>query len=429
MRITALQDPTKRTDVWDPIKYIPLSFDPSWALSLGGELRERFEYYSNPDFGLQGQMADGYLLHRLLLHADLHLGPYVRTFLQLGNHLAPGKDLAPPPYLDRLDVQQAFLDLRLPIAAAADLDPVLRIGRQEMVFGSQRLVSVRDAPNVRRSFDGVRIGDTINEVRVDAFLTRPVLLKKGVFDDGPNHDQAFWGVYATVPSGLGMLGSIALYYLGLENERARYAAGAGTERRQSIGARVFGAAGGWDWDWEALGQFGTFADQDIRAWTIATNTGYTFDVAGWRVRLGVKADYASGDDNPFDRTLGTFSALFPKLSYLSSAALFAPANVMDVQPTLTLKPTENLTITFGYDLLWRLTVQDAVYIGPQVPVAGTAGQGNRFTGRQYSVDVTWQVDRHIQIDAGHVRVDVARSLRAVGGQDVDFGYVSAAYKF
>ena len=67
--------------------------------------------------------------------------------------------------------------------------------------------------------------------------------------------------------------------------------------------------------------------------------------------------------------------------------------------------------------------------GPQVPVAGTAGQGSRFTGRQYSVDVTWKVDRHIQIDAGYVRVDVARSLRAIGGQDVDFGYVAAAYKF
>ena len=34
------------------------------------------------------------------------------------------------------------------------LNPTLRIGRQEMSYGSSRLVSVREGPNVRRSFDG-----------------------------------------------------------------------------------------------------------------------------------------------------------------------------------------------------------------------------------------------------------------------------------
>ncbi len=86
-----LQDPTQQSDLWDPIKYIPLFDSPRTYLTLGGELRERFEYYSAPNFGLGGLRPDDYLLHRLLLHADLHIGDYLRTFVQFGDELQAGK--------------------------------------------------------------------------------------------------------------------------------------------------------------------------------------------------------------------------------------------------------------------------------------------------------------------------------------------------
>jgi len=173
-----LQDLTAQTDFWDPVKYIPLGDDPGTYLSFGGELRERFEYYSTPGFGLLGAKTDDYLLHRLLLHADLHVGENFRTFAQFGNHLQAGKNTVSPIHVDRLDLQQGFVDIRLPIAPASDIDPTLRGGRQEMAFGSQRLVAIRDAPNVRRTFDGLRLGHTIDDIRIDGFVTRPVLLKR-----------------------------------------------------------------------------------------------------------------------------------------------------------------------------------------------------------------------------------------------------------
>lgn len=424
-----LRDPAKRGDPWDPIKYLPLSAIPAAYLSFGGELRERFEYYSRPNLGLQGQAPNGYLLHRLLLHADLHASEYLRAFVQLGNHLSPGKDAAAPPYIDQLDLQQAFVDLRLPWSAGHDRDPVLRFGRQEMAFGSQRLVAIRDAPNVRRNFDGVRFSGAVDGVNVDAFVTRPVQLKAGVFDDSLDQRQAFWGVYLTAPAPVVQGGKVDVYYLGFENEQARFAAGQGAERRHTLGSRFFGSAGGWDWDWEMLGQFGTFAAQTIRAWGVSTDTGYTFDPKGWKVRLGLKADIGSGDRNLRDQTLGTLNPLFPKLAYFNQAAILGPSNVMDLQPTLSVSPTAKLKATFGYDFLWRTTTADAVYTGVGAPVTGTAGQPNKFTGRQFSADLTWQVDRHIQVDLGYVHFDPARTLRAAGAHSVDFTYVSAAYKF
>ncbi|MEK9280939.1 MULTISPECIES: alginate export family protein [unclassified Bradyrhizobium] len=423
-----LSDPTKRSDPWDAIKYIPLGF-PSWFLSLGGEVRERFESYSAGNFGVPGKTGDSYLLHRVLLHADLHAGDSVRGFVQLGSHLAPGKDLAAPPYFDVSDVQQAFFDIRLPVTGNANIDPDVRIGRQELAFGAQRLVSIRDAPNVRRAFDGFRIGGSIADVRLDAFVTRPVLLHAGAFDDYSSPSQAFWGLYTTVPKGVIPNSGLDLYYLGFENRNALFSAGAGVEQRHAIGARVFGGAAPWDWDWEALGQFGSFGQQEIRAWGFSTDTGYTSAVGSWKARSGFKATVGSGDSNPQDGKLGTYGGFFPKLAYFNQAGLIGASNVADLQPSLTLRPTDQLKITMACDFIWRQTIKDAVYTSVGIPIAGTAGVPGQYSSTQYSIDLFWQADRHVSINAGYVYVDVSRSLLKVGGHNSSFSYISAAYSF
>lgn len=420
-------DATRR-DFWDPIKYIALGA-PDTYLSLGGEIRERFEHYSAPNFGTPGREADGYLLHRILVHADLHAGQRFRAFAQLGNHLAAGKEVALPPYEDRLDVQQAFVDARLPVSGTAAEDPTLRLGRQEMAFGAQRLVSVRDAPNVRRAFDGVRLGGQASDVRIDAFATRPVLLKAGNFDDHPNHAQGFWGVYTTLPHSFVPASGVDLYYLGFENSRALYSIGPGVERRHSVGGRIFGSHGRWDWDWEALVQVGSFGRQDLRAWGFSTDTGYAFAMGEWKARAGIKATAGSGDKDPRDGRLGTYGGLFPKLAYFNQAGLLGTSNVVDLQPSLTLRPTASLRLTVSWDFIWRQTTGDAVYTATAVPIAGTAGRPGRYTGSQLAFDVFWQVDRHVTVNAGLVHVEVAPVLRTAGGRNTNFTYLSAAYTF
>ena len=109
-----LKDPSRRIDSWDAIKYLPLGNREEWYLSLGGELRERYVYFSNPGFGLQGLGTDDYLLHRVLLHTDIHFGEHVRAFVQLGNHLEAGKQGAVSAFEeDRLDLQQGFADISI----------------------------------------------------------------------------------------------------------------------------------------------------------------------------------------------------------------------------------------------------------------------------------------------------------------------------
>jgi hypothetical protein len=83
-----LADPRRRTTFWESIKYIPLNFVPSSYLSLGGEIRERYEYTRNPVWGEDPQDKRGAFLQRYNVYADLHLGNHIRLFGQLNSALA-----------------------------------------------------------------------------------------------------------------------------------------------------------------------------------------------------------------------------------------------------------------------------------------------------------------------------------------------------
>jgi len=394
------------------------------TLSLGGELRERIEVVRNPDFGLD-QRRDHVFLHRAMLHGDLRAGEHVRAFVQLGAFSYSGREGQRAPFdLDRLDLVQGFVDLSAEIAGGR---ATLRGGRQEMILGSSRLVGIRESPNVRRAFDGSRVFWTRDSLRIDSFYLRPVRIAPGVFDDSTDRAERLWGVNAATPVVGPMHANI--YYLGFERDRGRFTAGVAREMRHSLGLRLFGRSGGFDWDWEAVYQFGTFGADRIRAWTVATDTGFAFEHVPWRPRIGVKADIASGDRNPADGRLGTFNALYPKLPYFSEASLIAPANIIDLHPSVSWAPGRNVSLEFGWNWQWRASERDAVYSPPLLPIAGTAEAKGRRIGNQAILGIEWKATPQLTLASQYVHFERGEVLRQVGGQNVDFVYVSAALKF
>lgn len=175
--------------------------------------------------GAEPQDPGGYLPQRYMLHFDLHMGSRARAFVQLKSGVETGRRGCPhPPDEDKLDVKQTFVDVTFGNAAEPDLRTLmLRAGRQEVYFGSSRLVSYREGPNVRQSFDGLRAILRARGWRVDGFALKPVETDAGIFDDVSDHARTFWGVYAvrplpTLPKG----GNVDLYYMGLDRKRARF---------------------------------------------------------------------------------------------------------------------------------------------------------------------------------------------------------------
>src|SRR5258706_1055270 len=58
-------------DTFDPIKYIRLNNKRDIYLSLGGQIRYRYEFFNDFNFGAGPQDNDGYHLIRTFAHVDL----------------------------------------------------------------------------------------------------------------------------------------------------------------------------------------------------------------------------------------------------------------------------------------------------------------------------------------------------------------------
>jgi hypothetical protein len=331
-----LKDTSLRQDPWDRLKYIPLG-PQGWFVTVGGEAREAFERVGNDNWGKQ-PYTNTFFLERYMLHTDWHLGKYVRAFVQLKSGLESFRHGGARPIDEkRLDFQAAFVEIG---AREGDRWVVLQAGRQELNYGSGRLVSVREGPNVRQSFDRARLRSRFGEWRIDAWAARPDLDKRGFFDNVPDHCTSFWGVYATRPSRRRV--SLDGYYLGLDRKSFTYNRGTARETRHNLGARLWRSTAtkesDWDFDYEAVWQFGSFGAAGIRAWTVASDTGYSFLATPVRPRISVKADISSGDD-PRSHSLGTFSPIFPLGNYFGVLADTGPGpvNFIDVHPRMQAK--------------------------------------------------------------------------------------------
>jgi hypothetical protein len=255
-----------RTDVWDPIKFVPLSADGAISLSLGGEARATYERFGNPNFGLTPSDPAGYLLQRYLLHTDLRLGSRVRVWTEFNSSLENGRIGGPRPVIDedKLDLHQAFVDVT--VGATGPSAAVLRVGRQEIALGAGRMYALREGPNVPFSFDGVRVIAHAGPWRLDGWAARPVDTTPGVFDDGSAASFDVWGVYGSRVIALSTKGvGLDVYYMGLVRDAAHFDQGTANENRHTFGARVW-HRGVWAYDAEAMFQAGRFGSGDIRAW-------------------------------------------------------------------------------------------------------------------------------------------------------------------
>jgi len=391
-----LADPSQRGELWDPVKYIPLrNGEDDWFLSIGGEARWVWEQIGNDNWGQQ-PFVNGYFNQRYTLHLDVHYGTHLRSFVELKSGLNSYRIGGPRPIDEKkLDFQTAFLEA----GAGNDRSWMqFRVGRHELEYGSGRLIDVREGPNVRLSFDGFRVKSGFASWQIDGFAVRPNTDEPGFFDDARNDAVGFWGVYGVRP--LTKTITLDLYYLGLDRRKAAFNRGVGKELRHTVGARlsrpIAQTEPGWDFDYEAVWQFGSFGSANIRAWTLASETGYRFTTVPLKPRFSVRADIASGDD-PGTKSLGTFNPLFPKGNYFGVIATTGPgpSNFIDLHPRAEVALPRGLTVSFDWIFWWRESLRDGVYAVPGFLIIPAGKSDARFVGHRPGVEVRWQADPHL----------------------------------
>lgn len=365
-----LQDPARRTDAWDPVKYIPLRKE-GWYLSLGGEGRVRHDFFRNPGFGRDPESPKGFLLQRYLFHADTHLGPHFRVFAQVQSGLENGR-VGGPRVTDKntLEVHQGFVDFTT--AGRPGRSFTIRVGRQELEFGVGHFLSAAEVFNVRRSFDGVRLIGQAGKWTAQAVGVRLVETRPGAFDDVPDHGQTLWGAGLIGPHPLERHGNISIYYLLLDRKQGRFDQNSGPEIRHTLGSRSFGKHYNWDYTYEALYQWGSFRGGAIRAWAFAGETGYSLPQAPLSPRIGLRSDIASGDRDPLDPRLQTFNPMYPGTAYSGKIGLVGPANVIDATPNIRLRLHRRVHMLPECSFFWRQSLNDGTTASWLPPCARAA---------------------------------------------------------
>ncbi|MBB3974250.1 alginate export family protein [Hansschlegelia beijingensis] len=414
----ALRDPANRTGAaWESFKFLPLDAAGASFLTLGADLRLRFERYDN-NFD-SAKPDEGYGWTRIMPYAELRLGPHLRVFGQALGAWADRSALTEGPVDETgLEVLQGFAELAGP-AGTGELS--VRAGRQMVAFGSERLIGLRFGPNVPLSFDGARARLQLGGWTADAFAYRPVANAPGDFDDRADLGRKVYGLYATRASPeIAPNAGLDLYWIGYEREDARFDSGVADERRQTFGARFFGSLDGWSWNHEAMLQLGSFGRESIFAWSVATDTRYTFSTVPLGPFVELKANVISGDGGPGGR-LGTFNALFPKGKYFGEIGLIGPANLINLHPVIGVSLGSGWSLTAAAVFYWRQSLDDGVYGNPGNLIRPSAGSRARYVGTQAEIVLGWEATRNITLELSSAVFEPGRFLSETGpGKTVRF---------
>src|SRR6202007_575662 len=101
--------------------------------------------------------------------------------------------------------------------------------------------------------------------------------------------------------------------------------------------------------------------------------------------------------------------------------------LIHVRPSLEIHPLHNLKITGALGLQWRQTTADAVYVIPDRPLANTAGQPGRWTGKYEQLRAEWAISRQRAAAVEGVQYQVSDVIRRVGGLNANYVMVELRF--
>ncbi len=382
---------------YNRVKYTPLSKNGTTYISFGGSARAEYVDFNNEDWGRLGIGHNNFLLQRYDLHADLHLGERFRLFGQLRSAWESGRKNGPRPIdEDHLNLQNLFVDTKIISTDKSNL--TARLGRQELDYGSGRLISVREGPNLRLYFTGGKLMYTRANAQIDAFVMMADTVNTGVFDNKPSREINLSGLYSKFI--VKKAANLDLYYLGIKRDAAAFEEGVQNETRHTVGTRIWKYGGGFIYNFEAALQWGTFGAGKITAWTGSADIGYLFEGLKYKPSLNLRNDYISGDRKSGDGNLQSFNPLYPKGGYFGFSPQIGPVNLIDIHPYVTLNPNAKMVVQADVVLNWRYSLQDGLYRpsgGFNLPGATSS---KRYIGTAYLASVVYNFNKFVSLNAG-----------------------------
>lgn len=412
-------------DAW---KQIPLG--DAWMVDLGGEYRLRQQNESRLRYNDLRGLSDNFLLQRTRLYTSVKYGGFARFYGEALDATSSWQDYVPRPIeVNRFDALNLFAEAR--VSNAGDGELWVRGGRQELLYGDQRLVSPLDWSNTRRTFDGMKAYYRSAAFDLDVFWTRPVPFAQHLPNDH-NFDrssstQEFYGLFGTAKSLPNQ--TLDLFYLALGDN------GPVTSNSQLFGSRWLGKHNGWLGEVAGGYQFGSLGPLDRSAGYFVLGAGREFSRLPWKPTLWIYYDWASGDSDPNDGQRNTFQQLFPLVhKYFGFCDLVARQNIQDFNMQLTATPSEKLTFLAWWHVFHLAEARDALYNAVGIPIRfDPTGAAGTDVGQELDLTLTYNFNARTSLLVGYSHFwagDFVLATNPVGVTgDVDFTYTQLQWRF
>lgn len=402
----------------DNIKLMPVA-DGQWgSIDIGGQLRSRYHHEHGmgrvpnanvPRF--QDTDAD-IVLSRVRLYSNWKVCDDLRFYCEAiyADVTTDNGQYAPRPIDDNFgDLLNCFVDVGITENVTA------RVGRQELLYGNQRLVSPLDWANTRRTFEGGKLMYQNDNWAIDSFYTMLVPVRPNEFDEADD-DQQFIGTYATY-TGFEHFG-VDLYWLILDDKQA-FNSDSPTATDFLIhtpGIRIFGEMDNWLWEFEGGPQFGEYygANLDHRAGFATAGLGRKAVNQPWQPTLWLYYDYASG--NALGGDFNGFNQLYPLgHKYFGFIDAVQRSNIQSPNVLLTCKPSTKWNLLMWY---WHFQSDTSA---PVPSIFNTPPQNtSKHLGDELDVLLTYTFGPRSNIGYGWSHF--WRGDKIIGTSDADFFY-------
>lgn len=432
---------------------------------------------SNYDFSSASPTdnSNDYWLNRLLLTVD-YKNTWFTFYVEGRSSYSFGDDRITATAAGKnLPEDDGPMQLQMAYVALGDLKefPVtLKVGRQELTYGDQRLVGNAFWLNVPHTFDAVKLRYQDSFFGVDLFAANLVYLDGDNFGDHfeqSNSQDTLSGAYFDMP-GISK-GNINEVYLFARN----VSRGIVTDNWSEVPAPFrftapqdiytlgyhakskAGTYGPWDYSVEGMWQFGdrtavfpatTVAAAkvaprlDQNAWAFVVQASYTWADEPSKPKLALIISAASGDQNSKDNDSQTFQNLLPSNHGIYGIMdLSSLQNIVDDRLSYTMKPSKTTSFALDVHKQFLETTNDYWYNVAGVPrntPGATPGSGKGFNiNPSYSSDLGEEIDAIagwtptkgllLEVGVGHFfRGEyVKESFSKVGSKDSDYAYLQA----
>ena len=373
-------------------------------ISIGGTYRLRGEIQDEFNVKKYGTgTQDDFLLSRLRLEIDLKAAKNLRLHAQIQDAEVLGSSFSDKdfsgsnnPFHDPFDINQLYIEY-WPVEKFG-----IKAGRQSISFGDRRIFGPGDWGNTGRyAWDAVRVMYKSDSIDSNLIAGRYIIHDPDIWPNEQINGVTAFATYNTIKN---LPFQLDLFYVLRYDDRGitKGEEGTGNLYSHTVGFRIDGKYGHWDYNSTLAGQFGHWGNDNINAYGLVLTLGYTFDTL-WKPHVIAQYVNGSGDKDPHDGKHGTFDGIFGGADTVLYGwmNLFFFQNLREHRIDIILTPNKTIILRGEYHYFTLDEKKDAWYFPGNTQRRDNTGSSGRELGHEVDLIAKKTISNHLEILGGY----------------------------